>query len=115
MDKFITIDGKAYGVKFGHGAIMKWLKNVGLKRYVDIVHIPEKLSMSQVPEFVKDGFDSWAQINNQEEPFTQAEVNKLLEKHFWITPQVMTAFGESLSAPSSEDEAEEKETEGNEL
>lgn len=100
----VTIEGKEYGMKYGHSALKNLMHKHKLKRFGEIALIPEKLEMSDMPDFVKAGFDTWAKTIGEEPPFTEKEIEELLEEHVWLELVAIEAFTASIERPQSGEE-----------
>lgn len=105
----VEIDGKTYPMKYGHMALRTYMKKYNLKRFIDLEKLPQQLTVEDMPGFVKAGFDTAAKILDSSPPFSEAEINDLLEKHLWLELATMEAFAESINRPKAAQEESEGE------
>jgi hypothetical protein len=97
----VTIKGREYPMKYGHSALRHYMHKYGLKKIVDSAEVLNRLTISDMPGFVKAGFDGAAKSIGEPAPFELEEVEGLLEDHLWLEAEAITAFGLSLQNPNS--------------
>ena len=103
---FVEIDGTTYGMKYGHSSLKKFMHQYNLKRLVELEQLPGKLTVEDMPAFVKAGFDTAAKVQGETEPFTPDEVADLLENNLWLETAAIEAFAASISRPATRKDEE---------
>lgn len=99
--QFIEINGESIPMHYGILTLKSYMSKYKLKRIMDIGQLGEKLTIDDMPGFVKAGFDTAAKIAKDEPPFTLDEVEMLLEEHLWLATAAMEVFGKSVSRPDT--------------
>jgi len=106
---FVTIEGVDYPMKYGHITLKKYMHKYGLKKLVELEQLPGKLTVEDMPGFVKSGFDTAAKILGENAPFSLDQVNDLLESNLWLETVALEVFAKSIERPKRKIEDEQKE------
>lgn len=101
---FVEINGTSYAMKYGHAALKKFMHKYGLKRMVELGDLPNKLTVDDMPLFIRCGFDTGAKVQGEEPPFTTEQVEELLEENLWLETAALEAFAESVQRPAKSGE-----------
>lgn len=102
--KVIEINGTMYPIKYGHSVLKKFMDKYKLTKFHEVAKLPEMLAMKDMPEFLKAGFDCAAKIESGKSPFTLAEVENLLEEHYWLVQDALEALNKSIERPNAKPE-----------
>ena len=97
--EFVEVNSVEYPMKYGHISLKKYMYKYGLKKLIELDQLLGKITIEDMPGFVKAGFDTGAKILGDEPPFSQDQINDLLESHLWLEAAAMEAFAKSIERP----------------
>jgi len=108
---YVEIDGESYPMKYGHSALKSFMHKYGLKKFIQLQELPGLITIDDMPNFVKAGFDTGAKVLDSPLPFTKDEVNELLEKNLWLETAAIEAFTDSFERPGRRAKDDDKQGE----